>query len=111
MRRGIRTAPQWMPRLMQRTSARQRGYDTRWDKARKTYLAANPLCVYCREQGQVTQATVVDHIKPHKGDQSLFWDVSNWRALCAPHHNSVKQSEERTGKAVLVTGLDGWPIA
>ena len=32
-------------------------------------------------------ATVVDHIKPHRGDQKLFWDRSNWQPLCEHHHN------------------------
>jgi 5-methylcytosine-specific restriction protein A len=25
---------------------------------------------------------VVDHIVPHRGDKKLFWDSSNWQALC-----------------------------
>ncbi|WP_249777770.1 HNH endonuclease signature motif containing protein [Pontivivens nitratireducens] len=58
--------------------------------ARKAYLSAHPFCVRCGGT-----ATVVDHIKPHKGDQSLFWDQSNWQALCAHDHNSAKQSEDR----------------
>lgn len=45
----------------------------------------------------MTAATVVDHIVPHGGDQALFWDTGNWQSLCAPHHNSTKQSEERLG--------------
>ena len=31
----------------------------------------------------------VDHIVPHKGDQQLFWDQSNWQALCR-RCNSIK---------------------
>jgi 5-methylcytosine-specific restriction protein A len=92
-----------------RGSARERGYDSRWDKARKTYLAHNPLCVMCKREGRVTPATVVDHIKPHKGDKALFWDSeNNWQSLCAPHHNRDKQREER-GRFQAV-GEDGWPI-
>ncbi|MFC3058810.1 HNH endonuclease signature motif containing protein [Paenirhodobacter populi] len=37
----------------------------------------------------------VDHIKPHRGDQALFWDWRNLQALCAHCHNSVKQRQER----------------
>jgi 5-methylcytosine-specific restriction protein A len=91
-----------------RGSARERGYNTRWDKARKTYLARNPLCVMCKREGRVTPATVVDHIKPHKGDQQLFWDTDNWQSLCAPHHNRDKQREER-GRFQAVD-VNGWPI-
>lgn len=30
----------------------------------------------------MTPARVVDHITPHRGDVALFWDESNWQALC-----------------------------
>lgn len=35
-----------------RASARQRGYDTQWQKVRAAYLAAHPLCVMCSAQGR-----------------------------------------------------------
>jgi 5-methylcytosine-specific restriction endonuclease McrA len=74
-----------------RPSARERGYDSKWDAARKAYLALHPHCVRCGQP-----ANVVDHITPHKGDQKLFWRRSNWQALCAsPCHNKHKQREER----------------
>lgn len=91
-----------------RPSARERGYTGRWEKARATYLAHNPLCVMCKRDGKVVPATVVDHIKPHKGDQALFWDTTNWQPLCKPHHDRDKQREER-GRFQAV-GEDGWPI-
>jgi 5-methylcytosine-specific restriction protein A len=92
-----------------RTSSAKRGYNSRWQKARLTFLARNPLCKYCDKAGRVEAATVVDHIIPHKGDSKLFWDVENWQQLCAPCHNSIKQSEENKGYA---TGFDeeGFPI-
>ncbi|WP_231555339.1 HNH endonuclease [Paracoccus sanguinis] len=39
-------------------------------------------------------ADVVDHITPHRGDEALFWNWSNWQALCAPCHNRHKQRAE-----------------
>lgn len=51
----------------------------------------------CGKMGVVTAATVVDHIKRHRGDQSLFWDKSNWQPLCETHHNSTKQRDESRG--------------
>lgn len=80
-----------------RGTATERGYNSRWRKARKTYLSSHPLCVMCQAEGRVTAATVVDHITPHKGDQELFWNTDNWQSLCAPHHNSHKQSLEKGG--------------
>lgn len=79
-----------------RASAAERGYDARWRKARLPHLAAHPLCVMCEARGDVTAATVVDHIAPHHGDMALFWDAVNWQSLCERCHNSVKQSEERS---------------
>lgn len=82
----------------------------RWLKLRLIHLSAEPLCRMCRDEGRITPAKVVDHIKAHKGDPALFWDMGNLQALCAPHHNGVKQREERLGKRILPRGIDGWPI-
>lgn len=88
----------------------ERGYGGRWQKARETFLARHPLCCYCDKRGRVTAATVVDHIKPHQGDQTLFWDTDNWQALCKRCHDTDKAQEE--GRAVKRPriGLDGYPI-
>lgn len=79
-----------------RQSAAERGYDNKWRKARASYLKHNPLCVHCLAESRTTSASVVDHIKPHKGDKKLFWDVSNWQSLCRYHHN-VKTAKEDGG--------------
>lgn len=65
-----------------RESSTKRGYGYQWQKARKAFLAVNSVCVTCRAQA----ATVVDHIRRHNGDQTLFWDQLNWQALCATCH-------------------------
>ena len=74
-----------------------RGYGYKWQQARAAYLSAHPLCVMCFDEGAVTPATVVDHIEPHQGDQSLFWNRNNWQSLCATHHSGAKQRMERGG--------------
>ena len=76
-------------------TAAQRGYGYKWQKAREQHLREHPLCVMCQAQGRVTEATVVDHIVAHRGDQSVFWDRSNWQSLCATHHSRDKQREEQ----------------
>ena len=68
-------------------SAGSRGYGRAWQKARREYLNAHPLCVECMREGRYQKATVVDHIIPHRGDERLFWDRSNWQALCKAHHD------------------------
>lgn len=83
-----------------RKSSAERGYGSRWQKYRDAFLKRNPLCVMHQKLGQVVQATVVDHIIPHRGDQSLFWDKSNHQALCESCHNRHKQRQEHTGKEV-----------
>lgn len=75
-----------------RPTARQRGYTGAWQKARAEFLAYHPSCACC-----AYPATVVDHIIPHRGDMTLFWDKSNWQALCRPCHDRHKQRLERAG--------------
>ena len=77
-------------------SAESRGYGRAWQKARKQYLEAHPLCVECMKEGRYVRATDVDHIKPHRGDRSLFWDRSNWQALCHRHHSIKTKREDNT---------------
>jgi 5-methylcytosine-specific restriction protein A len=69
-----------------RGNRHQRGYTSKWDRASKNYLKANPLCTECYKNGKRKPATLVDHIEPHKGDQVLFWKISNWQGLCVPCH-------------------------
>ena len=88
----------------------KRLYDSqRWREARRTFLGEHPLCRYCEQDGRSTPATVVDHIIPHKGDATLFWDVENWAPICAMHHSATKQREERTGR-VVGCDANGEPI-
>ena len=76
-------------------SAAGRGYGRAWQKARKRYLEAHPLCVECMKEGKYIKATDVDHITPHRGDRKLFWDESNWQALCERCHNQKTMTEDR----------------
>lgn len=81
-------------------SAANRGYGCAWRKARERFLRANPLCVMCKEEGVVREATIVDHKTPHRGDKALFWNVSNWQGLCVKHHSSDKQKEENAASSI-----------
>ena len=74
----------------QRPNARERGYDTKWQRESKAYLSQHPVCCRCGDSSHL-----VDHITPHKGDKRLFWSRSNWQALCHPCHNGWKQALER----------------
>jgi len=81
-------------RDQRRGSAHQRGYTSKWQRARAGFLALHPLCDECARHGRVSAATVVDHIKPHKGDRALFWDRDNWQPLCKPCHDAKTARED-----------------
>lgn len=71
-----------------RGTTAERGYGGAWQRARKSYLMAHPVCVKCSHP-----ANEVDHIIPHRGNQALFWESSNWQSLCKPCH-SAKTAQE-----------------
>jgi len=73
---------------LNRPSARERGYDAKWEKARRLFLREHPLCQCGAE------ATTVDHRIPHRGDRQLFWNRANWQPLCTHCHSSTKQRLE-----------------
>jgi len=63
----------------------------------------------CLMMDVVEAASVVDHVRSHKGDESLFFDSSNLQSLCKPHHDGAKQRMDK-GQDVVVFGPDGWPL-
>jgi 5-methylcytosine-specific restriction enzyme A len=73
------------------------------------FLVEHPTCVYCERMGKVQAASVVDHIIPHKGDSTLFWDRDNWQQLCKRCHDSLKQKEE--GGKIVGCDTIGVPIS
>ena len=78
-----------------RPTAAAKGYGARWQRARRAFLRRNVFCVRCLEEGKYVKATVVDHIVPHRGDPNLFWDESNWQALCKHHHDQKTMTDDR----------------
>ncbi|MBP2315984.1 5-methylcytosine-specific restriction protein A [Azospirillum soli] len=76
-----------------RGGARQRGYTSAWERESKAFLALprNRLCA-C---GCGQRADVVDHKAPHKGDQKLFWDRSNWQPMHHDCHNRKSMGQDR----------------
>ena len=91
-----------------RGTAHQRGYTTRWSRAAAAFRRKFPLCGMrvdgqqhgehsrCTREGIVTAGQAVDHIRPHKGSDTLFWDRSNWQTLCQTCH-AVKTATEDGG--------------
>lgn len=78
-----------------RPSAWRRGYDGVHARARKMFLARNPLCVEHLAAGETVASKVLDHIIPHRGNRELLRDPKNWQALCVPCHNAKSAKEKR----------------
>lgn len=87
--KGIRRKP---PGEYVRPSAAKRGYDRHWHEMREQQLRLHPLCQECAKSEIIEEATIVDHIVPHRGNKTLFNDPNNWQSLCVRCHS------RKTGK-------------
>ncbi len=76
-----------------RTSANDRGYGHRWRVASLAFLECpeNRICRICNKR----LAQCVDHIKPHRGNEVLFWTVTNWQPACLACNTRKARTEER----------------
>ena len=83
-----------------------------WKRLREAVLGLRPMCAACH----LAPATMVDHIKPHHGDEKLFWDPANLQALCRPCHSAkTAKFDGRWGQKPSTTPMkgtegDGMPI-
>ena len=81
-----------------------------WKQTRLAVLQESPLCVRCMKLGRSIPATVVDHIIPHRGDETLFFDRDNLQSLCKPCHDGWKHRVEIGALEKHEFGADGFPI-
>lgn len=79
-----------------RGTAAERGYDSRWQKYRAHFLRQHPLCACedCKHRPVPLPADVVDHIIPHKGDKTLFWDTKNHQPMNKRCHDKKTARED-----------------
>jgi 5-methylcytosine-specific restriction protein A len=78
-------------------------YQTRrWRRLSARFLA-DKVCAACEAQGVIVKAAETDHIEPHRGDTTLFWDETNWQPLCASCH-SAKTWRETLAPATRTRG-------
>lgn len=68
----------------------------RWVKLRQAILLRDLYT--CKTCGRVASTgMVVDHVKPHRGSETLFWSEANLQVLCgSPCHSKHKQQQERS---------------
>lgn len=59
-----------------------------WRKTRKAFLKKYPVCFICGKP-----ATIADHIIPHRGDLSLFYNEGNLQPLCQSCHSRKTMAE------------------
>lgn len=72
---------------------------------RPAQLLREPFCRECAKRGVRTPATVVDHIRPFRGDWALFTDPANHQSLCKHHHDQKtarEQAEERRKNGAIL---------
>lgn len=74
-----------------------------WQRLRKQVLNQQPLCVECMKVKRIAPATVVDHIKPHKGNEKLFFDINNLQPLCKSCHDRKTAKEDGRWKRKVYT--------
>jgi len=72
---------------------------------RTAKLQHNPQCERCRK----AEATVVHHIRDHKGDRRLFFAAANLMSLCKPCHDGPVQQRGLRGYSTEVDA-NGCPI-
>lgn len=81
----------------------------RCQRCKAEHEALTALCDLLAPLDQLASVTgsapghVADHIRPHRGDEALFWDASNLQCLCKVCHDKHKQRDERRG-----IGSRGW---
>jgi 5-methylcytosine-specific restriction endonuclease McrA len=71
----------------------------RWQRLRRSVLERdNWTCVQSGVllvgKHPAANSPVVDHIRPHHGDPSLFWDEGNLQTVSKGWHDKVKQALE-----------------
>ncbi|MBO5256877.1 MAG: HNH endonuclease [Clostridia bacterium] len=70
-------------------------FTERWREMRAAQLIREPYCRECGLHGVRTKATDVDHIVPHRGNRTRFYDASNLQSLCHACHSRKTMAERR----------------
>lgn len=65
---------------------------------RAAQLIREPYCRDCGVHGVRAMATDVDHIVPHRGNRTLFYDETNLQSLCHACHSRKTMAEQQSYK-------------
>lgn len=109
-----RRQKEWRIVDQRRLSPAERRYDYQWQERSKDYRRRHPLCVQCLllRPDQPQPSRCVDHIVPAHSCPDLFWEVTNWAALCLPCHgyktrNEPQHAWQPISDRLVVCGLPG----
>ncbi|MCD8266477.1 MAG: HNH endonuclease [Prevotellaceae bacterium] len=78
---------------------------SRWRRLRRQKLTACPLCERCAEEGRITAATEVHHVRPveealtAEAMAQRMYDPTNLRSLCRACHVRTHVEMGRSGRA------------
>lgn len=79
----------YKPKEKEERKERQSLYNTpEWKTYRFRFLHYNKNCYACGVSKDSAKL-IVDHVKVHKSDEELFWNVSNFIPLCNRCHNTI----------------------
>lgn len=67
------------------------------------------MCVTGARYKDDVRLANVNHVRAHKGDPELFYDLDNLETVCQGCHSKWIQKQERTGYHSAI-GEDGQPI-
>ena len=81
----------------------ERGYGWDWQRFREGFIAKYRLCTLCLCRGRSVLGRVVDHVEPHKGNDTLRLEWRNLQTLCPQCHAADKQAIEQEVSPVSVT--------
>ena len=77
---------------------------------RDAYRCQHAGCgVHLQAGRRSPRSAVVHHLKPHKGDLELLFDLDNLQSVCWTCHSGDIQSQEALGYDTTI-GADGWPV-
>lgn len=80
----------------------------RWKVKSEEFRKRNPLCVSCLAKGIVKASQVADHVTPHKGDETVFWD-GQLQALCKDCHDLKSIVEDASAGGTAQTHPEWLP--
>jgi len=79
-----------------------------WRKRAAYQLQVEPMCRSCATRGEISVATIADHVVPHEGNWNMF-RLGKLQSLCKPCHDGGKRFEEIRGFSDSI-GRDGSPL-